>query len=581
MAELKELLIKVLENYKEEVKLPYPGNGKMKKLIGVELPDKLKTIIIDTRKILLFKGGIGKGQWATVPWIAVLDKNLTTTVSKGVYIVYLFCADGSGVYLTLNQGTGGIKESRILPDHEITRNEYLSKAHGLDNFSKGVLEPNSLKGKTNPRAKAYEQASILWKYYSIENLRTKLSEEILENDLKDLIKIYTNEKIQGKKIIYNNNQKFNYNNFYEDLFKSRYKFNKYFVLRFISALCTKPFLILTGLSGSGKTKLAQAFTYWITENEKQYCLIPVGADWTNREPLLGFSNSLEPGKYIKPENRVIDLIIEAGKEENADKPFFLILDEMNLSHVERYFADFLSVMESNEKISLHSDIEWLDNVPSELSVPKNLFIIGTVNVDETTYMFSPKVLDRAHVIEFRVNEEEMENFLKEPLKPELELLKGLGIDMASDFIRKSQTEISEFDDLAEVQTTLIQFFKELKKIGAEFGYRSASEIYRFAGILKIFTKENGNEWSIDDIIDAAVIQKLLPKVHGSRSKLEPILKTLAELCLIDKNQFNTITKGDNIDFADKTKIKYPLTFEKILRMRTRVIQDGFTSFTEA
>ncbi len=579
MAELKELLIKVLENYKREVKLPFPGNGNMKKLIGVELPDKLKTIIIDTRKILLFKGGIGKGQWATVPWIAVLDKNLTTTVSKGVYIVYLFCADGSGVYLTLNQGTGGINEARILPNHEITRNEYLSRAHSLDNFSKGVLEPNSLKGKKNPRAKAYEQASILWKYYSIENLKTKLEEEVLENDLKDLLKIYTNKDIQEKKV--NNNVKFNYNNFYEELLKSRYKFNKYFVLRFISALCTKPFLILTGLSGSGKTKLAQAFTYWITENGKQYCLIPVGADWTNREPLLGFPNSLEPGKYIKPENRVIDLIIEAGKEANADKPFFLILDEMNLSHVERYFADFLSVMESNEKISLHSDIEWLDNVPVDLSVPKNLFIIGTVNVDETTYMFSPKVLDRAHVIEFRVNEEEMENFLKEPLKPELELLKGLGKDMASDFIRKSQSEVSNFEEIADVQTTLIQFFKELKKIGAEFGYRSASEIYRFAGILKMITKENGNEWSIDDIIDAAVIQKLLPKVHGSRSKLEPILKTLAELCLIDKNDFNLIIKGDNIDFADKTKIKYPLTFEKILRMRTRVIQDGFTSFAEA
>ena len=579
MAELKELLIKVLENYKREVKLPFPGNGNMKKLIGVELPDKLKTIIIDTRKILLFKGGIGKGQWATVPWIAVLDKNLTTTVSKGVYIVYLFCADGSGVYLTLNQGTGGINEARILPNHEITRNEYLSRAHSLDNFSKGVLEPNSLKGKKNPRAKAYEQASILWKYYSIENLKTKLEEEVLENNLKDLLKIYTNKDIQEKKV--NNNVKFNYNNFYEELLKSRYKFNKYFVLRFISALCTKPFLILTGLSGSGKTKLAQAFTYWITENGKQYCLIPVGADWTNREPLLGFPNSLEPGKYIKPENRVIDLIIEAGKEANADKPFFLILDEMNLSHVERYFADFLSVMESNEKISLHSDIEWLDNVPVDLTVPKNLFIIGTVNVDETTYMFSPKVLDRAHVIEFRVNEEEMENFLKEPLKPELELLKGLGKDMASDFIRKSQSEVSNFEEIADVQTTLIQFFKELKKIGAEFGYRSASEIYRFAGILKMITKENGNEWSIDDIIDAAVIQKLLPKVHGSRSKLEPILKTLAELCLIDKNDFNLIIKGDNIDFADKTKIKYPLTFEKILRMRTRVIQDGFTSFAEA
>ncbi len=63
---------------------------------------------------------------------------------------------------------------------------------------------------------------------------------------------------------------------------------------------------------------------------------------------------MEPGKYIKSENSVVELLIEAGKEEHADKPFFLILDEMNLSHVERYFADFLSVMESDEKISLHS-----------------------------------------------------------------------------------------------------------------------------------------------------------------------------------------------------------------------------------
>ena len=339
--------------------------------------------------------------------------------------------------------------------------------------------------------------------------------------------------------------------------------------------------ILSGLSGSGKTKLAQAFTYWITENENQYCIIPVGADWTNREPILGFPNSLEIGKYIKPENRVIQLIIEAGKEKNKDKPFFLILDEMNLSHVERYFADFLSVMESDEKINLHSDIKWEDEVPAELPLPKNLFIIGTVNVDETTYMFSPKVLDRAHVIEFRINEQEMQTFLNTPIKPDLESIKGLGKNTASDFIHKAQSEISEFEDLAEVQTKLIHFFKELKKIGAEFGYRTASEIYRFAGILKILTKENGTDWTVDDIVDAAVIQKLLPKVYGSRSKLEPVLKTLAVLCLNNKDDFEAYIKIEEVDYADKTKIKYPLSLEKILRMRARVIQDGFTSFTEA
>ena len=98
-------------------------------------------------------------------------------------------------------------------------------------------------------------------------------------------------------------------------------------------------------------------------------------------------------------------------------PHFLILDEMNLSHVERYFADMLSAIESGEPLHLHSEAGTVGHpalpsgVPRELSLPPNLFIVGTVNVDETTYMFSPKVLDRANVLEFRVTEEEMVGFL--------------------------------------------------------------------------------------------------------------------------------------------------------------------------
>ncbi|MBK8513667.1 MAG: hypothetical protein IPL56_15755 [Saprospiraceae bacterium] len=132
----------------------------------------------------------------------------------------------------------------------------------------------------------------------------------------------------------------------DSLKKAGLKISNEIVARFTASLLTKPFVILTGLSGSGKTKLAQAFAMWICEDENQYCIVPVGADWTNREPLLGFPNALEREKYVKPDNRVLDLIIEANKNEN--KPYFLILDEMNLSHVERYFADFLSVMESKE-----------------------------------------------------------------------------------------------------------------------------------------------------------------------------------------------------------------------------------------
>lgn len=191
----------------------------------------------------------------------------------------------------------------------------------------------------------------------------------------------------------------------EDITNSGIRISNKTLIRFVGSLLTKPFVIFTGLSGSGKTKLAQAFATWICNGENQYVIIPVGADWTNREPLLGFTNALDSGKYVKPDNRVLDLIIEASAD--SDKPYFLILDEMNLSHVERYFADFLSVMESHRKICLHPGSDKWDGIPSAVNLPKNLFIIGTVNIDETTYMFSPKVLDRASVIEFRVTANEM------------------------------------------------------------------------------------------------------------------------------------------------------------------------------
>ncbi|MBL0267675.1 MAG: hypothetical protein IPP99_03105 [Chitinophagaceae bacterium] len=127
-----------------------------------------------------------------------------------------------------------------------------------------------------------------------------------------------------------------------------------FLTRLVASLLTKPFVILSGLSGSGKTKLAQNFVKWICQDPSQYCIIPVGADWTNREPLLGYPNALKPEEYVKPESGVLDLIMRAS--EQTDLPHFLILDEMNLSHVERYFADFLSTMESQESIPLYAEV---------------------------------------------------------------------------------------------------------------------------------------------------------------------------------------------------------------------------------
>ncbi|MCK9304301.1 MAG: hypothetical protein M0P27_02765 [Bacteroidales bacterium] len=367
--------------------------------------------------------------------------------------------------------------------------------------------------------------------------------------------------------------------FYKDKLKQAIKnaglsYSDTLITRFTASLLTKPFLILTGLSGSGKTKLAQAFVKWICQDESQYCIIPVGADWTNREPLLGYPNALKPEEYVKPDSGVLDLIIKANK--HPEFPYFLILDEMNLSHVERYFADFLSAMESNEEIPLHSGaIE--NGVPAKLNVPSNLFIIGTVNIDETTNMFSPKVLDRANTIEFRVTQDEMKHFLSNVKEINMDALSGKGAAMAKSFLEMSANKSFAIEEIEKINATLIQFFGELKKSGAEFGYRSATEILRLINQLTVLD----NNLTTNQKIDIAIMQKLLPKLHGSRRKLCPVLEILGSSCVKeDLKIVKDVFENTGFDF-NGANVLYPISLEKIVRMYKGAIDNGFASFAEA
>ena len=391
--------------------------------------------------------------------------------------------------------------------------------------------------------------------------------------LKNYIDFITSKNIQKPTSILNE--------FESSIKHSSLHFSQSLILRFIASLTAKPFVILSGLSGSGKTKIAQSFVQWICENELQYKIVPVGADWTNREPLIGYPNGLNPDEYITPDSGVLHLLLEAVKEENENKPFFLILDEMNLSHVERYFADFLSIMESDDTIKLYTGKKRsaLPNlsIAAEIAWPKNVFIIGTVNIDETTYMFSPKVLDRANVIEFRITAEEISNYFANPGVPDLDKLKRQGVGMSESFITISRDKsIAQNENISE---ELVFFFNQLKNVGAEFGYRSATEILQLVSKLKIL------EPSITDAacLDIAVMQKLLPKLHGSRSKLVKILVALGEICLSDRK--DTQTKYfDSVqleNYSADSNVKYPISFEKLIRMYKNVLANGFTSYAEA
>ncbi|MFM2208031.1 MAG: hypothetical protein RL213_2006 [Bacteroidota bacterium] len=495
-------------------------------------------------KGLSVKVSFGKGNQARVPWIAFLDN--ADSVQQGIYPVYLLYKEKKLLILAY-----GISET-----YSTKRTWDLSNVKTIKEYFKD----NNL-GEPERYGNSY-----VFRSYNIE--RGIIQEEV-EADLEKLIQIYK-ENRSGRDP---GSSTFGFSELIKTIKDAGLSYSGNLILRFTASLLTKPFVILTGLSGSGKTKLAQAFVKWLCKDESQYRIIPVAADWTNREPLLGYPNALKPEEYVKPESGVLDLIIQANYRPNL--PHFLILDEMNLSHVERYFADFLSAMESQEEIPLYSEGKVQNGVPAKLKVPSNLFIIGTVNIDETTNMFSPKVLDRANTIEFRITQVELMSFLIGIKSVNIEILSGKGSGMSKSFLDMASNKDFVHDD--QINSVLLHFFSELKKTGAEFGYRSAAEILNLIHNLS----ELDHSLTTHQKLDIAIMQKLLPKLHGSRRKLCPVLETLASLCISENVRIvKDVFENSHFDF-NGANVLYPLSLEKITRMYRGAIDNGFTSFAEA
>lgn len=364
--------------------------------------------------------------------------------------------------------------------------------------------------------------------------------------------------------------------------------------RAIAALAAKPFLLLAGLSGTGKTLLGLAVSTWLAESDEQVEIVAVGADWTSGHHLLGYPDALDPDKYVK--TPALDLMLRADR--NPDLPYFLILDEMNLSHVERYFSDFLSTMESHREIVLHGSEKGRDGVPWRLAFPRNLFVVGTINVDETTYMFSPKVIDRANVIEFTVDAQSMGAYLAGGADFDLAAFEGEGRAFASSLlaaVRDPANFASLDDEVSEVLRSGLQgLFEVLDRSGLQFGFRTAREIIRFVVVHRILHPE---DWSMRSAIDAQLAQRLLPRLSGDVAKLRPPLIALLAFCKswspVEGGVFDveaTLGEAQKLAKLDQEGLRtacssiaeeYPLTASKLVRVFKRLAEQGFTTAIEA
>lgn len=373
---------------------------------------------------------------------------------------------------------------------------------------------------------------------------------------------------------------------------------------FITAIKSKPFLLLAGISGTGKSRIVRelARACWNVDSEeykaqkpRNFEMVQVKPNWHDSSELIGYVSRVS-GEPVYVAGDFLKFVARAWEEQ--DVPYFLCLDEMNLAPVEQYFAEYLSVVESRkadgegniitDPILKKSKEDWYRVLTSELTnddevrnrfledgicIPQNLIVIGTVNMDETTFSFSRKVLDRAMTIE--MNEVNLEG----GLESHHERIGKLG---AAELIGAAVEGVDVYGTYKDVCDTAISYLQKIneKLEGTPFkiAYRTRNEVLLYVVNNLPYNQIEGDdeniyiqEFVIARALDEITNMKILSRIEGDETKVsEDFLKSLED----------TIREGLEAvfeDIFDEEDNYSSVSLAKLDEMKKR-LASGYTSF---
>ncbi len=615
---MQQLIEKALAGWVSATHAEFAGNeiagiirGTLKVAVQENVPDNYTV-----------KGSAGNGRWADVPWVSVLDPEITKTTQDGIYPVYLFRADGTGLYLSLGFGTSKFKDELGAVK---ARERIQLIASNVQQMYPEILEwaedsPIDLRSSTS-LGKSYEWASAGAKFYSAGQVP---NDDQLFKDLKLLLDIY------------------------ERLPRNIMQSDAH-ILKKNSNTSTrripKPFMLFAGISGTGKTRFVREQSKKTGDLSVTYQLTAVRPDWHEPGDLLGYRTRLSgKAEYVVTDilrficrawAAIADsgVVIKSGVVSGSSTvcsvvgeeaqlrgivPFWLCLDEMNLAPVEQYFADYLSILETREwqwEDSLFTylcdpllssssivdlaqseqdgfratvglgdptyDLLWSCFCKHGIGIPFNLIVAGTVNMDETTHGFSRKVLDRALTIDFdEFFPNDFSTFFKQTKKPVTFTYPVLS--------RPSQDKLPDID--ADGGKS-IAFLEEINRVldGTPFkvAYRAVNEL-----LLMITCFKPSTELELKAVWDDFLMLKVLSRIEGDIDKLgqahsdNTVLKELLEILEVEFSPFWNNEAGMDgarpdlfqISSAGEVVTADCRSKAKITWMQSRLESSGFTSF---